>query len=219
MCKGNDEGKIKMGFSIVSKIIGNTPKIASKAAATFSNAAETVKPVVGKAVKNVSGTLRGIRGDVAVIDQGEKTIFARLDKDGALRALKTKIKYQPVELPNGVILRRRLDLVPTKTMNGKNALKEISLDKLYENNNLISKTRNVKYFGANGFNGNYTKQLNGGSHAVFDIKEGKYENLIEASGLSGRKAIEKGTLAYKNGKITIEDIVRNVNNRNNSLMN
>lgn len=208
-----------MGFSIVSKIIGNTPKVASKAVATFSNAAETVKPLAGKAVKNVSGTLRGIRGDVAVIDQGKKTIFARLDKDGALQTtLKTKIKYQPVELPNGAILRRRLDLVPTKTMNCENALKEVISDKLYKNNNLVLKTRNVRYFGANGFNGNYSRQLNGGSRTIYDIVKEKYEKLIEATGLSGRKAVEKGSLAYKNGKVTIEDIVRNVNNRNNSLM-
>lgn len=194
-------------MSIVTQVLGIGAKCARPVLAEVP-VKKMVNPILQKAQEAYGNVvLKGVRGDIAVLTRGTEsspTIFARIGKDGTFHNLKERFLYKPFKLDDGRILRRRLDLSMTKTLDGQQVQKTVYNDRLYNLGKLINKEKKVVYDAPNACNGHYTERLPYIGRASYDISNGTYSKYIEATASPGRRiAGEKGSLLYKNGHLTI----------------
>jgi len=190
---------------IVSKILGAFVKTKKAVPAQVVERTEkAINSTFQKAQEAFGGTLKGVRNDIAIYNCGSQTVFARLGNDGLFHTLKSKQICKPAITEDGRLWRRRLDYSFTNTLNGENVRKTICNDRLYSKGGrrLLLKDRRVWYDAQNAINGHYIHRLPVGSHAQYDIANGKYFKNIKATDRSGRMAGEVGTLAYLNGRLS-----------------
>lgn len=195
-------------MGIISKTLGLGAKVVRPVAdAAVQQAGKVVNPILEKAQETFGYTLKGIRGNIAISCPDSPfgssiTIFSRLGKDGKFHALKERILYHPYLLEDGQIVRRRLDFSLTNALDGQQVQKTIRSDRLYNQDGLTMKMRDVSYHAPNPFNGNYTEAIQGGCREKYDIVNGKFYKTIESTSRPTRKGGVSGTLTYENGHLT-----------------